>query len=191
MVAQSSFTFFVYYHGFNTLLPCLFSMYFCFRAIMERNLAMRRRLQLPRLVIPPIGRWSYLVKCLKPTVAVPELEISSSERKRTCEDIFQPCSNYDAYASECAFCVLYGVWPRCGLQQPKRQRQSPMLAGNSDWHPMRTRIIEEACNNKFWDYRTGHHRRINDFKNLFLWRCRPNVPRRSAVSLIALWSVLF
>ena len=132
MAAQSSFTFFVYYHGFNTLLSRLFNMYFCFRAIMERNLAMRRCLQLPRLVIPPIGRWRHLVKCLKPTVAIPELEISSSERKRTCEEIFQPYTNYDAYAAECAFCVLHGVWPRCGVQQPKRQRQSPMLAGNSD-----------------------------------------------------------
>ena len=110
---------------------------------------MRLRLRLPRLVTPPPGLWTYLVTCPKPTVGVAKLEIAHTERRRKWEEIFQPCSQYRYYASaECAFCILHGVWPRCGLQQPKRQRETSTLVGKSDGHPKRMRNIEEACDDK-------------------------------------------
>ena len=75
------------------------------------------------LETPPPGRWTYLVTCPKPTAAVAKLETEHSERQRKSEQIFQPCSDYSAYASDCAFCIVHGIWPRCGLRQPKRQRK--------------------------------------------------------------------
>ena len=75
------------------------------------------------LETPPPGRWTYLVTGPKRTAAVANLEIAHSERKRKSEEIFQSFSEYSDYASDCAFCILHGIWPRCGLHQPKRQRQ--------------------------------------------------------------------
>ena len=113
---------------------------------MEGNLARRRHLHPLSVVTPPLGLWTYLVECPKATVSDVELGIAHSEQRRKWEEIVQPCSQYSYYASaECAFCILHGVWPRCGLQQPKRQRQTPTLVGKSDGQIKRMRKMEEEC----------------------------------------------
>ena len=60
------------------------------------------------LETPPPGRWTYLVTGPKRTAAVAKLEIAHSERKRKSEEIFQSFSEYNDYASDCAFCIMHG-----------------------------------------------------------------------------------
>ena len=113
---------------------------------MEMNFAIRRQFVLPRLVIPPLGRFAYLVTYPKPTVGVVELDIVHSEQNRKCEELSQlgsECRYYDS--SECAFCLAHGIWPRCGLQQLKRERQASTPVLQCDGHTKRLRNTEEVC----------------------------------------------
>ena len=98
---------------------------------MGEPLAIRRQLRLMPVVTPPRGLWRHLVTSPKPTLVDAELELALRERKRKWEQISYSCASYASYGSECTFCIVHNVFPRCGSRQPKRTKTSPSISPQS------------------------------------------------------------
>ena len=92
---------------------------------MGEPLAIRRQWRLMPVVTPPRGLWRHLVTSPKPTLVDAELELVLRERKRKWEQISYPCASYSSYGSDCVFCIVYNVWPRCGSRLPKKNKDKP------------------------------------------------------------------
>ena len=118
-------------------------------ATMEEPLAIRRQWRLMHVVTPPRGLWTHLVKSPQSIVRDANMGFAFRERKRKWELICNPCGSYRFHGSECVFCIVHNVWPRCYERRPKRTKTSPNTSPSS-WQtlPDGNGTHEAKCNDK-------------------------------------------